>query len=338
MSIKRYWIAGGAGFIGSHFIRYLLKGENDIEVTNFDKLTYAGNLANLNDVEADPRYRFVRGDICDAAQVRKTLAGADVVVNFAAETHVDRSLEQPGSFIQTDVYGVFVLLEAAREFGVKRFIQISTDEVYGSIESGSFREEDPLKPSNPYSASKAGGEQLAYSYFASYRTPVLITRGSNTFGPNQYPEKFIPLFATNAIDGVEVPLYGDGLNVRDWLHVEDHCEAIATVLQKGSVGEVYNIGGLNERTNIEVARAILEVLKAPQSLIRHVRDRIGHDRRYSLNCAKLRSLGFKPGRPFDEALRSTVVWFRDNEPWWRAIKENDEFKRYYSRQYSAGSR
>jgi dTDP-glucose 4,6-dehydratase len=330
---EHYWIAGGAGFIGSHFVRILLRGDEDIRVTNYDKLTYAGNLENLSDVESDPRYCFAQGDICDVARVRDTMKDADVVVNFAAETHVDRSLQDPGSFIQTDVYGVYVLLEAARDFGVKRFLQVSTDEVYGSIETGSFRETDPLMPGNPYSASKAGGDRLAYSYFASFGMPVFVTRGSNTYGPNQYPEKFIPLFATNAVDDRNVPLYGDGMNVRDWLHVEDHCEGIRTVLEKGEPGETYNIAGMNERPNIEIAKALLRFLDKPESLIQYVKDRPGHDRRYSLDCGKLVALGWEPRHEFPAALRDTVHWYRDNESWWRKIKDSPGFQSYYGRQY-----
>jgi dTDP-glucose 4,6-dehydratase len=331
-----YWIAGGAGFIGSHFIRYLLDRYDDIRVTNYDKLTYAGNLRNLADAASDRRYDFVKGDICDAVTVRRTLKGCDVVVNFAAETHVDRSLQSHGSFIQTDVFGVFVLLEAARELGIRTFVQISTDEVYGSIEKGSFTERDPLTPRNPYAASKAGGEKLAYSYHASFGMPVRITRASNTFGSHQYPEKFIPLFATNALEDRPVPLYGDGLNVRDWLHVRDHCEAIRVVLERGSDGEVYNIAGGNERPNIEVAQKVLDILGKPAGLIERVKDRQGHDRRYSLDCGKLARLGWKPEHTFDEGLRETVLWYRDHPEWWKPIKESPEFESYYGRQYQAG--
>jgi len=278
----------------------------------------------------------VLGDICDAAQVAEAMAGCDVVVNFAAETHVDRSLLGDSSFIDTDVKGVFVLLEEAKRIGIKKFIQISTDEVYGSIESGSFTEDSKLTPRNPYSASKAGGDRLAYSYWASYGVPVVITRASNNYGPYQYPEKLIPLFVTNALDDLPVPLYGDGKNVRDWLYVDDHAAAVEFLIDRGEPGEVYNVAGGNEMENIEITRKILKSLGKPESLIRRVADRTGHDRRYSLDAGKLARLGFSPKHRIDEALESTVAWYAGHPEWWRPIKDHDpHYRDYYKTQYSA---
>lgn len=325
-------ITGGAGFIGSNFIRLIFNKYPDYQVTNLDKLTYAGNLDNLKDVEVRSNYRFVRGDICDPKAVAEASAGVDAVVNFAAETHVDRSILEPGSFIQTDIYGTYVLLEAVKRQGIKRYIQISTDEVYGSIESGSFTEESPLYPSSPYSASKAGADMLVGSYWKTYRLPVIITRSSNNFGPYQYPEKLIPLFITNTIEDKPLPLYGDGLNVRDWIYVEDNCEAIDLVLHQGQEGEVYNIGGGNERTNIEITDIILRELGRPKDLIKYVKDRPGHDRRYSIDSSKVASLGFSRRYSFEEAIRSTVRWYCENEWWWRKVKSED-FKRFYKKAY-----
>src|SRR5262245_26551754 len=290
--MTRVLVTGGAGFIGSCFVHHALAAHPDWTVVVLDKLTYAGNLANLRDLEGDPRYRFVRGDIAVRADVEAAWGGGiDVLFNCAAETHVDRSIGDPEGFIRTDVYGAYTLLEVARERGLERIVQISTDEVYGSVASGASREDAPLMPSNPYSASKAGADRLAYSYFATYGVPVLVTRASNNFGPRQYPEKLIPLFITNALDDVPLPLYGDGGNVRDWLAVEDHCRALDVVLERGTPGEVYNIGGGNERRNIEITERILARLGKPSTLIRHVTDRLGHDRRYALDCGKLASLG-----------------------------------------------
>lgn len=329
-----YLITGGAGFMGSNFIRFLLNTYRDIKVINLDKLTYAGNLENLKDIENDPRYRFVKGDICDLQVVEPLVEESDVVVNFAAETHVDRSVMEAGSFVLTDVYGSYILLQAARKYGIDRFIQISTDEVYGSIKEGSFSESDSLHPSNPYSASKAGGENLVYSFYKTYSMPIIITRATNNFGPYQYPEKVIPLFITNALDGLQLPLYGDGMQVRDWLYVEDHSLALDFILREGKVGEVYNIAGSNEIVNLELTHQILAILGKPTSLINHVKDRPGHDRRYSLNCEKLKSLGWKPKYSFPQALRSTVQWYLNNQQWWRKIKEKDErYKLYYRQQY-----
>jgi len=336
----RYLVTGGAGFIGSNFIRFLFrKYGGDAQVVNLDKLTYAGIRENLAEYEGQNNYRFVHGDITNPADVAGAYGtGVDVVVNFAAETHVDRSLMEAGTFIDTDVRGVLVLLEEARKHApnLKRFVQISTDEVYGSIESGSFQETDPLGPRNPYSASKAGGDRMAYAYAQTYGLPVIITRASNNFGPFQYPEKLIPLFVTNAIDNLPLPLYGDGRNIRDWLYVEDHCAAIDFLIDRGGNSEVYNIGGGNERENREITHKILAILGKPESLIKRVADRQGHDRRYSLDTAKLERLGFKCGTNFDDALERTVKWYASNEPWWRAIKERSaEFREYYAKQYGA---
>jgi dTDP-glucose 4,6-dehydratase len=339
----RYLVTGGAGFIGSNFIRFLFdKYGDDAQVVNLDKLTYAGIRENLAEYEGKKNYRFLQGDIArpeDVAEAYKGVdgSGVDVVVNFAAETHVDRSLMEAGTFIETDVHGVLVLLEEARKHApkLKRFIQISTDEVYGSIESGSFRETDPLNPRNPYSASKAGGDRMAYAYAQTYGLPVIVTRASNNFGPFQYPEKLIPLFVTNALDDLPLPLYGDGRNVRDWLYVEDHCAAIDFLIESGENSETYNIGGGNEKENREITFRILELLKKPETLIKRVQDRQGHDRRYSIDTTKLESLGFKLTRDFDEALDKTVDWYVKNEKWWRAIKERSaEYKAFYEKQYA----
>ncbi len=330
-------VTGGAGFIGSHFIRHILRTYPDYRVVNLDKLTYAGNPANLAEVQRNRRYRFVKGDICDAKLVNRLARQVDVIVNFAAETHVDRSILEPGGFIRTDVEGTLVLLEAAKKFNHKRYIQISTDEVYGSIESGAFTESSPLHPSSPYSASKAAGDLLALSYHTTYDLPVVITRSSNNFGPNQYPEKVIPLFITNALQNQPLPLYGDGLNVRDWIYVADNCRAIDLVLHQGEIGTVYNIGGGNERTNLEVTRLILQELKLPESLIRPVRDRAGHDRRYAVDCGRVRRLGFKPGHRFPEALAATVRWYQDHPEWWQPIKSG-EFLKFYRKAYNQRGR
>lgn len=312
-------VTGGAGFIGSNFIRYLLNHHPDYKIINFDKLTYAGNLNNLKDVAKDPRYQFIKGDICDPGAVEVAVAsGVDAIINFAAESHVDRSIISAGSFVQTDVYGTYVLLEAVKKHGIGRYIQISTDEVYGSIESGSFTESSTLSPNSPYAASKAGGDLLVRAYHKTHQLPVIITRSSNNFGPYQYPEKLISLFTTNALQGKKLPLYGKGENVRDWLFVLDNCEAIDLVLQKGKAGEVYNIGGGCERKNIEIARFILKELNKPESSIEFVKDRLGHDWRYSLDCGKIkRELGWQAKADFEKALAQTVKWYRENEEWWK---------------------
>jgi len=340
--MKRVLVTGGAGFIGSCFARTLRAERPDVEIVVLDKLTYAGNLENLRLFDGDPRYRFVKGDIADPEAVAVAMAGCDAVLNFAAETHVDRSLLSAGHFLDTDVKGVFVLLEEARKVGVARFVQISTDEVYGQILEGAFTESDPLNPRNPYSAAKCGGDRLAYSFFASYGLPVIVTRASNNYGPYHYPEKLIPLFVTNAIDDLPLPLYGDGKYVRDWLYVEDHARALLFLLEKGTPGEVYNVGGGNEVENIEITRRILSILGKPESLIRKVADRPGHDRRYALSTAKLEALGWKPRFDFENGIESTVRWFVDNEAWWRPIKERDtQFKEWYQKNYAerlAGSK
>jgi dTDP-glucose 4,6-dehydratase len=331
----RILVTGGVGFIGSHFVRHLL-AEKENQVVNLDALRYSGNLDNLKDIEGDPRYRFIHGDICDAALADKIIGEHQIeaIVNFAAETHVDRSIMDPSGFVRTDVVGTAVLLEVARAAGVPRFVQVSTDEVYGDVPKGRSVESDQLVPRSPYAASKAAGDLLALSYFTTYRFPVLVTRGSNTFGPNQYPEKFIPLFLTNALEDQPLPLYGDGLQQRDWLYVQDHCEGIALVLKKGMPGQVYNLGAGQEQPNLEVAEAILGLLGKPRSLLRHVTDRPGHDRRYALDCEKIAKLGWTPRFPFGEALKSTVGWYRENASWWRKIKSG-EFRAYYEKMYGA---
>ncbi len=332
-------VTGGAGFIGSNFVRYAIATHPDWHVTTLDKLTYAGRLENLRDVEQSPRHTFVKGDIADAAVAGPLVEQSDYVIHFAAETHVDRSILQAGEFITTDIFGTFVLLEAARRApNLKRFIQISTDEVYGSVPEGSSTETDELKPRNPYSASKAGADRLAYSYWATHNVPVIVTRASNNYGPNQFPEKVIPLFITNLMDDRPVPLYGDGQNVRDWLHVEDHCRAVDLLLTQGESGEVYNIGGGNEVANIDLTFRLLKLLGKPESLVTRVADRPGHDRRYSLSTAKLRAMGWTPTHDFETGLAETVDWYRSSEWWWRPIKEQDAaFKAYYQTQYGARS-
>ena len=328
-------VTGGAGFIGSNFIHYLARTQPEWRITNLDKLTYAGNLANLDGMEDHQGYRFVKGDICDPATVEPLVADANIVINFAAETHVDRSIHDAGQFILTDVYGTFVLLEAVRlKSKAKLFVQISTDEVYGTIASGSASEEDPLAPRNPYSASKAGADRLAYSYFATYQLPVIVTRASNNYGPRQYPEKVIPLFITNSLQDEPLPIYGDGLQVRDWLHVEDHCRGLTLLMDKGQPGETYNIGGGTELTNMELTKRILALVGKPASLIKKVSDRPGHDRRYSLDTTRLRSLGWKSSFDFDTGLAATVEWYRSNEEWWKAIKSgSSEYRQFYQKNY-----
>ncbi len=318
----RLLITGGAGFIGSNFIRHILKKYPDYEIINLDKLTYAGNLENLADLKKNKRYRFVKGDIADPKIVAKWVKETQVIVNFAAETHVDRSIVSAGDFIKTNVFGTYTLLEAAKKNNISKFIQISTDEVYGSIEKGAFKEADNLKPSSPYSASKASADLLALSYLATYQLPVIITRSSNNFGPYQFPEKVIPLFITNILEEKPVPLYGDGQNVRDWVYVLDNCEAIDQVMHKGKAGEIYNIGGSNELANIELTKKILELLGKNDEFIQPVTDRLGHDRRYALDCFKLRSeMGWKPQHDFNQALKETIDWYKENQQWWKKLKE-----------------
>ena len=328
-------VTGGAGFIGSNFVRFALAAHEDWRVTTLDKLTYAGRLENLQAVMDDPRHTFVRGDVTDPSVAAPLVERAEIVVHFAAETHVDRSIQGAGEFITTDVYGTFVLLEAARQAPrLRRFVQISTDEVYGSVPEGASREGDELRPRNPYAASKAGADRLAYSFWATHDVPVVITRASNNYGPYQFPEKIIPLFITNAIDDRPVPLYGDGLNVRDWLHVDDHCRALDLLIDQGASGQVYNVGGGHEVPNVELTRAILTLLDKPCSLIQPVADRPGHDRRYSLDTTKLRGMGWRPQMRFEDGLADTVTWYRNRESWWRPITDGDPaFKAYYQEQY-----
>lgn len=330
----RILVTGGAGFIGSHLVRRLIQSGCH-SVVNLDALKYSGNLENLADLAEHPQYTFVHADIGDQKAVHATLREHRIegIINCAAETHVDRSILDPGAFARTDVVGTGILLEEARQAGVQRFLQVSTDEVYGSVAQGSSTEEDRLEPRSPYSSSKAGGDLLVLSYWTTYRFSVLVTRGSNTYGPNQYPEKFIPLFATNAIDGEPLPLYGDGRQCRDWLSVYDHAAGIQHVFEQGQPGTVYNVGGGNERENITVAEQIVATLGKSRSLIRFVQDRPGHDRRYSIDCSRLRALGWSPQVPFEEGLRQTVEWYRTHESWWRTIKSG-EFKDYYQQQYA----
>ncbi|MCC2642203.1 MAG: rfbB [Nitrospira sp.] len=318
----RILVTGGAGFIGSHVVRRLIQGGRH-SVVNLDALKYSGNLENLTDLAGHPHYTFVQGDICDQAVVQAILREHRIegIINCAAETHVDRSILDPGAFARTDVVGTGILLEEARQAGIGRFLQVSTDEVYGSVEQGSSKEEDRLEPRSPYSASKAGGELLVMSYWTTYRFPVLVTRGSNTYGPNQYPEKFIPLFVTNAIDGEPLPLYGDGKNCRDWLSVYDHAAGIEHVFDHGEPGTIYNLGGGNERENVTVAEQIVTALGRSRSLIR------------SIDCSRLHALGWKPTVPFEEGLKQTVDWYRSHEHWWRKIKSG-EFREYYQQQYA----
>jgi dTDP-glucose 4,6-dehydratase len=330
----RLLVTGGLGFIGSHFIRIVLRERKTWDVINFDAMTYAGNPANCADVENDPRYRFVKGDIRDRAAVEAVMAsGPSAVVNFAAETHVDRSILDPDDFIRTDVLGTHVLLAAALKFGIRRFLQVSTDEVYGEVSTGTSKESDALSPRSPYSASKAGGDLQVLSYWTTYKTPVLITRGSNTFGTFQYPEKLIPLFITNLIDGKPVPVYGDGLQERDWLHVDDHARGILHILEHGDVGNIYNLGGGNPKTNLAITQFLLHELgHSMETHVTHVSDRAGHDRRYAVDCSKARAIGWSPRMPFEESLSETIDWYRRNESWWRPLRSS-EFNEYFRRQY-----
>ncbi len=326
-------VCGGAGFIGSAYVRYVLEHRDD-EVVVFDKLTYAGNLENLAAVSADPRYSFVHGDIADPQAVRDAMTGIDALVNFAAESHVDRSILNPEGFITTDVYGPYVLLEAARNAGVSRFLQVSTDEVYGEVIGVGSGEDAPLRPRSPYAASKAGGEHLVYAYAVTYGLPTLITRGSNTFGPFQYPEKLIPVVITEAMENHPIPIYGDGRQIRDWLFVDDHCSGIDLVLRAGTPGEAYNVGGGNLRNNLDLVTQILDLLGRPHTFIQHVPDRPGHDRGYSVDSSKLQGLGWSGHIPFDHALEATVRWYVDNQPWWRKIKETTDYQKYFTNNYA----
>jgi dTDP-glucose 4,6-dehydratase len=330
--VKRFIVTGGAGFIGSNFVRMFLAEHPDYEVTVLDKLTYAGNLENLADVKDNPRYRFVKGDICDAKLVDGLASEADCILNFAAESHVDRSLLEPGAFIQTDVYGTWVLLEAAKKHQHERFLQVSTDEVYGHVVDGRSKETDPLAPRSPYSASKAGGEMQVWAYRESFDFPAVITRGSNNYGPYQYPEKIIPLFITNAIDDLPLPIYGSGQALRDYIHVEDHCRGIDVVLHRGQLGETYNIGAGGQTSGIEVADMVLEALGKPQSLKEFVSDRPGHDYRYCLDNSKARALGWELKYDVPSGLRQTATWYQQNEAWWRPLKSG-EFWEFYKKNY-----
>jgi dTDP-glucose 4,6-dehydratase len=333
--VKNLLVTGGAGFIGSNFVQNMLSRYDDYQIVVYDKLTYAGNLDNLLTVKDNPRYHFVRGDICDREAVEAAVSGHDIdtIVNFAAETHVDRSIMNPDAFIQTSVYGTYILLEVARAHGLERYHQISTDEVYGHIPPGkSSKETDKVDPRSPYAASKASADLLVNAYYITYELPVTITRGSNNIGPYQYPEKVVPLFATNAIDYLPLPVYGDGRQMREYQHVLDHCEAIDLVLHKGAIGEIYNIGTGVEVENMTMVEILLDALDRPRSLIRHVTDRPGHDRRYSLDISKITALGWEPNHTPEEAIAQTAHWYRDNEWWWRKIKSG-EFRKYYEAQY-----
>lgn len=331
-------VTGGCGFIGSNFIRYLLKTYPDDSVINVDKLTYAGNLENLSDLSSSPRYHFLRGDIAEVSQMEELIAkGVDAVVNFAAESHVDRSIEDPTAFMRTNVFGTFVLLEALRRLFSKQripFLHISTDEVYGSLgESGAFTEDTPLAPNSPYAASKTAADVMVRAYYQTYGLPAIITRCSNNYGPYQFPEKLIPLMVSNAMEDKELPIYGDGLNIRDWIYVEDHCRALDVVLRRGRKGEVYNVGGRSERTNLSVAQTILDHLGKPRSLLRFVTDRPGHDRRYAMDFSKIeRELGWRPLVSFEEGIRRTIEWYQTYRQWWKKIKSG-EYLNYYKRMY-----
>jgi len=335
MANTKLLITGGAGFIGSNFIKHILSKYPDYQVINLDKLTYCGNLENLTDVENNPRYKFVKGDISDSKIVENIFSeNPDIVINFAAESHVDRSILDPTAFLKTNIQGTYTLLEASKKYKIKKFIQISTDEVYGSTEKDSFKETDLLSPSSPYSSAKASGDLLALSYFKTHNLPVLITRSTNNFGPFQYPEKMMPLFITNLLEDKKIPIYGDGLNVRDWLYVKDNCNAIDFILHNGEDGEIYNIGGGNEKTNLEITKTILKELNKDESYIEYVKDRPGHDRRYSLNCEKLKKLGWqKEDKNFEELLKNTINWYKENEQWWKKIKTG-EYLEYYKKQYN----
>ena len=331
----RLLVTGGAGFIGSNFIHYVLQKHLDWEVTNLDKLTYAGNLENLDDIEGDSRYRFIKGDIADREQNKILSDHYDIIVNFAAESHVDRSIMDSAPFVETNVKGTQVLLEAAKQYQVERFIQISTEEVYGSLEAeGKFIEDSPLSPNSPYAASKAAADLLCRAYYQTYGLPVIITRCSNNYGPYQFPEKLIPLAITNALDDKPIPIYGEGLNVRDWIYVEDHCQAIDLIIQRGKPGEIYNIGADNEKTNLELVHKLLDTLGKPKSLITFVADRPGHDYRYALNTAKIvQELSWKSSHSFEKRLKDTVNWYIEHESWWRKVKSG-EYAKYYHRMYS----
>ncbi|APB69401.1 dTDP-glucose 4,6-dehydratase [Paenibacillus polymyxa] len=330
-------VTGGAGFIGSNFVLYMLKQHPDYEIVNIDALTYAGNLENLRSIENNPKHSFIKVDITDAQAIDQLMQqGIDVVVNFAAESHVDRSILEPEVFVKTNVLGTQVLLDAAKKYNVTKFVQVSTDEVYGSLgETGLFTEETPLQPNSPYSASKAGGDLLVRAYHETFGLPVNITRCSNNYGPYQFPEKLIPLMISRALSDQQLPVYGDGLNIRDWLYVEDHCSAIDLVIHQGKLGEVYNIGGNNERTNVHIVKTVLEELGKPESLISYVQDRPGHDRRYGIDPTKtMNELGWKPKHSFETGIKETIRWYLDNEEWWTHI-QSGEYQQYYAKQYGS---
>ncbi|NEU25663.1 dTDP-glucose 4,6-dehydratase [Paenibacillus polymyxa] len=330
-------VTGGAGFIGSNFVLYMLKQHPEYEIVNVDALTYAGNLENLKSIEDHPKHTFVKADITNAQVMDQLMQqGIDVVVNFAAESHVDRSILEPEVFVKTNVLGTQVLLDAAKKYNVTKFVQVSTDEVYGSLgETGLFTEETPLQPNSPYSASKAGGDLLVRAYHETFGLPVNITRCSNNYGPYQFPEKLIPLMISRALSDQQLPVYGDGLNIRDWLYVEDHCSAIDLVIHQGKLGEVYNIGGNNERTNVHIVKTILKELGKPESLISYVQDRPGHDRRYGIDPTKtMNELGWKPKHSFETGIKETIRWYLDNEEWWTRI-QSGEYQQYYAKQYGS---
>ena len=333
--MKKLLVTGGAGFIGSNFIKYMLNKYNDYKVINLDMLTYAGNLENLSDIENNPNYEFVKGDIVDIGLIDEILSNEIYyIINFAAESHVDRSIEDPGIFVKTNIMGTQVLLDAAKKYGVEKYLQVSTDEVYGTLgATGHFTEKTPLAPNSPYSASKAGADMLVRAYHETFKLPVNITRCSNNYGPYQFPEKLIPLMIANTLEGKNLPVYGDGLQVRDWLHVEDHCSAIDTVLHKGKLGEVYNIGGNNEKANIEIIKLILESLNKPEDLIKYVKDRPGHDRRYAIDNTKITTeLGWKPSYTFEQGMEETINWYLNNRDWWLKIRSG-EYQAYYEKMY-----
>jgi dTDP-glucose 4,6-dehydratase len=330
----KIFVTGGAGFIGSNFIRHVLSLNQKYKIVNYDKLTYAGNLANLEAVAQNPNYSFVRGDICDAAAVEEAMRGCDAVVHFAAESHVDRSIYEPAPVIETNLTGTFILLQVARKLHTERFVHISTDEVYGDMRPGAFADENsPLEPSSPYSASKAGSDLLVRSYVRTFGFPALITRSSNNYGPFQFPEKFLPLMITNIMDEKLLPIYGDGKQQRDWLHVEDNCRGVLAVLERGRIGEVYNLGGIDIEENITIATRLLRLMGKPETLLTYVQDRPGHDRRYALHCHKMEEeLGWKPLIPFEEGLRQTIDWYKSNADWMAGVRGGD-YLSYYEKYY-----
>jgi dTDP-glucose 4,6-dehydratase len=329
----KIFLTGGAGFMGSNMIHYLLRNYPDVEIVNFDALTYAGNLANLSDIADDPRYTFVRGDITNAEEVDAAIAGSDIVLNYAAETHVDRSIMGAKAFIDTNIHGVYTLLEAVNKHGIKKMVHVSTDEVFGHVDEGETNEESPFKPRSPYSASKAGGDHLAYAYFVTYGTPVIVTHSVNFYGPYQFPEKLIPLFSLNLMEGKKVPVYGDGMQVREWIYTEDHCRAIDAIMQKGRVGEVYNIGTGYRVPNLDITSQLLSLSGRDESFIEHVKDRPGHDRRYAIDSSKLRTeLGWAPETSFEDGLAKTFDWYKQSENWWGPIRSG-EYLNYYNTWY-----